>query len=146
MTLYITPINHRTRRMWERPYQEENWAETEYEVFVPVNVKAGADEYLITALVPGVKAEDLSIQVLNETVTLQGVIKDHVADSDSADGDGKEGYLVRECPTGRFYRVIRLPEPLDSGKALADLTDGVLSLRVPKAEEARPRTIKVKAK
>ncbi len=152
MTLYITPINRRTRRAWERPYQEENWAETEYEVFVPVNVKAGPDEYLITALVPGVKAEDLSIQVLNETVTLQGVIadqsgpKDHVADSNSADGDGQEDYLVRECPTGRFFRVIRLPEPLDSGKAIADLTDGVLTLRVPKAEEARPRTIKVKAK
>ncbi len=141
MTLYITPINRRNRRVWERPYQEENWAETEYEVFVPVNVKAGTDEYLITALVPGVKAEDLSIQVLNETVTLQGTIKDQ-----AADGDGKEDYLLRECPTGRFFRVIRLPEPLDSGKALADLTDGVLTLQVPKAEEARPRTIKVKAK
>ncbi len=141
MTLYITPINRRNRRVWERPYQEESWAETEYEVFVPVNVKAGADEYLITALVPGVKAEDLSIQVLNETVTLQGTIKDQ-----AVDGDGKEDYLLRECPTGRFFRVIRLPEPLDSGKALADLTDGVLTLQVPKAEEARPRTIKVKAK
>jgi HSP20 family molecular chaperone IbpA len=39
--------------------------------------------------------------------------------------------------------MIRLPEPLDSGKAVAELTDGLLTLRVPKAEEARPRTIKV---
>ncbi len=141
MTLYITPINRMRRRLWERPYQEADWAETEYDVFVPVNVKAGADEYLVTALLPGVKTEDLSIQVLNETVTLQGAIKDQAGES-----DGKENYLVQECPTGRFYRVIRLPEPLDSGKAIADLTDGVLTLRVPKAEEARPRTIKVKAK
>ncbi len=138
MAMYITPLNRMRRRMWERPYQEEQWAEAECDVFVPVNVKAGADEFIITALLPGVKAEDLSIQVVNETVTLQGNLKETA--------DEKENYLLRECPTGRFYRMIRLPEPLDSGKAAADLTDGVLTLRVPKAEEARPRTIKVKTK
>ena len=138
MTLYVTPISRLRRRMWERPYEEENWTETEFDVFVPVNVKAGAEEYTITALLPGVKADDLSIQVVNETVTLQGEIKDA--------SEEKDNFLVRECPTGRFYRIIRLPEPLDSGKALADLTDGLLTLRVPKAEEARPRTIKVKTK
>ena len=125
MTLYVTPISRLRRRMWERPYEEENWTETEFDVFVPVNVKAGAEEYTITALLPGVKADDLSIQVVNETVTLQGEIKDA--------SEEKDNFLVRECPTGRFYRIIRLPEPLDSGKALADLTDGLLTLRVPKS-------------
>ena len=138
MAMYITPLNRMRRRMWERPYQEEQWADAECDVFVPVNVKAGANEFIITALLPGVKTEDLSIQVVNETVTLQGEIKEPAEE--------KENYLLRECPTGRFYRMIRLPEPLDSGKAVADLTDGVLTLSVPKAEEARPRTIKVKAK
>jgi HSP20 family protein len=138
MTLYGTPFNRTRRRSWERPYQEETWTEPECDVFVPVNVKAGEDEYVISALLPGVKAEDLSIQVVGETVTLQGTIK--------GTGEEKENYLVRECPTGRFYRMIRLPEPLDSGKSSADLTDGFLTLRVPKAEEARPRTIKVNAK
>ena len=135
MAMYFNPLNRMRRRMWERPYQEEQYADMECDVFVPVNVKAGADEFIITALLPGVKADDLSIQIVNETVTLQGEIK--------AGEDEKENYLVRECPTGRFYRMIRLSEPLDSGKALADLTDGLLTLRVPKAEEARPRTIKV---
>jgi HSP20 family protein len=138
MSLYTTPFTRMRRRMWERPYQEESWTEPECDVFVPVNVKAGTDEYVISALLPGVKAEDLSIQVVNETVTLQGTIKDA--------SEEKENYLVRECPTGRFYRIIRLSEPLDSGKASADLTDGLLTLHVPKAEEARPRTIKVQAK
>lgn len=138
MALYITPYNRLRRRMWERPYVKETWTEPEYDVFVPVNVKAGADEYVITALLPGVKAEDLSIQVVNETVTLQGTIK--------GIGEEEDNYLVRECPTGKFFRTFSLPEPLDSGKAFADLSDGVLTLRVPKAEEARPRTIKVTAK
>src|SRR6266545_4296255 len=105
MTLYFTPGNRLRRRLWVRPYRDENWNEEDYDVFVPVNVKAGADEFVISALLPGVKAEDLSIQVLNETVTLQGVIKD--------ESDEKDNYLVRERPSGRFYRVIRLPEPLD---------------------------------
>jgi HSP20 family protein len=140
MALYTIPYSRLRRRMWERPYQDESWTEPECDVFVPVNVKAGAEEYVIIALLPGVKAEDLSIQVVNETVTIQGTIKD------AGEGVEKENYLVRECPTGKFYRMIRLPEPLDSGKAEADLTDGLLTLRVPKTEEARPRTIKVTAK
>jgi HSP20 family protein len=139
MTLYITPINRMRRSTWPRHYQEENWPEAECDVFVPVNVKAGGDDFVITALLPGVKADDLSIQVVNETVTLQGEIKPQ------ADGD-QENFLVRECPTGKFYRVIRLPEQLDANKSTADLTDGLLTLRVSKIEAARPRTIKVNRK
>lgn len=138
MAMYIHPRNRMRHQMWERPYQEENWPEAEWDVFVPVNVKGGTDEFIITAMLPGVKAEELSIQVVNETVTLQGEIKETA--------DEKENFLLRECPVGRFYRIIRLPEPLDLGKALADLTNGLLTLRVPKAEEARPHTIKVQAK
>jgi HSP20 family protein len=136
MNVYFTPSRRLTRRAYARPYREENeWAEVEYDVFVPVNVKAEAEDFVITALLPGVHADDLSIQVINETVTIQGEIKDLAQEGDS--------FLVRECPVGKFYRVIRLPEALDSAKASADLTDGMLTLRVPKAIEARPKTIKV---
>ena len=141
MTLYITPFGRVIRhRGWTRPEaaQAADWTETHSDVFVPVNVKANEDDFVITALLPGVKAEDLSIQVINETVTLQGEIK--------AAGEENETYLLCESPTGRFYRSLNLPVALDSTKASADLSDGVLTLRVPKAEEARPRTIKVQAK
>jgi HSP20 family protein len=138
MTLYTIPYNRVHRRAWGRPYQESAWTEPEYDVLVPVNVKANADEYVITALLPGVKADDLSIQIINDSVTLQGTI--------TTLSEEKEDYLVRECPSGKFYRAIRLPEPVNSSKALADLSEGLLTLRIPKAEEARPRTIKVMAK
>jgi HSP20 family protein len=141
MTLYVTPFGRVARRSWTLPreiYRDDEWNQAEYEVFVPVDVKAGVDEYVLTALLPGVKSEDVSIQIVNETVTLQGEIK--------AGEDEKEGYLLRECPTGRFQRVIRLPEAVDTAQSSADLTDGVLTLRLPKVEEARPRTIKVNAK
>lgn len=136
MTLYITPMGRITRRIWSQPYVwKENAPAAESEVHIPVNVKADTDNYVLTALVPGVKAEDLSIQVINETITIQGELKDDAAE--------KDHYLLRERPTGRFTRVIRLPEELNAAGAEADLTDGVLTLRIPKAEEARPRMIKV---
>jgi HSP20 family protein len=139
MTFYVTPMGRVARRRATptRVYRDDNWNELDYDVFVPVNVKVENEEYVITALLPGIKAEELSLQVLNDTVTLQGEFK-------TQEQEG-EDYLVREVPTGRFYRVIRLPEKVDSDKANADLTDGLLTLRVPKAEEARPKTIKVAA-
>ncbi len=137
MSVYITPFGRYVRRRTlSQPYSnEEDYQAAESEVLIPINVKADQEEYVLTALVPGVKAEDLSIQVVNETITIQGQLSDGV--------DESENYLLRERPSGKFYRVIRLPEALKTSAAEADLTDGVLSLRVPKADEARPRSIKV---
>lgn len=136
MTFYITPTRRiYRRRNWANTFSDEPRAEADYEVFVPVNVRAEGDDYVIQALVPGVKSDALSIQVHNETLTIQGELPE--AHEDKGD------FLVHEVPTGRFYRVIHLPEQLDSGKAVAELNDGILTLRVPKAEEARPKTIKV---
>lgn len=134
MAFYITPFTRVSRR-WARPYRAENDVENEVDVFVPVNVRADGDDFVISALIPGVKADKLSIQVVNETVTIEGEIPAETAE------DAR--YLLQERPSGKFYRVIRLAQPLDPGKAEADLSDGVLTLRVPKAEEARPRTIKI---
>lgn len=136
MSLYVTPFTRRSRRAWSQPYRDDNWVEVEYDVFVPVNVQSEDDDFIITALLPGVKAEDLNLQILNETVTIQG---------EFAAPEKDQRFMVREIPSGKFYRLVRLPAQLDSAKAEADLTNGVLTLRVPKAETARPRMIKVSA-
>ncbi len=134
MTLYITPSGRFVhRRDWPKNYRNDQ-PEFEADVWVPMNVKAEADEYVITALVPGIKADELSIQVHNETVTIQGELKLE---------QEKDKLLLHELPSGKFYRTLRLPEKLDSSKAEADLDGGVLTLRLVKAEEARPKTIKV---
>jgi HSP20 family protein len=136
MTLYITPSGRLVRRTsWVKPDRTEQSAETDVNILVPINVKSEEDDYVVTALVPGVKADELTIQVHNEVLTISGELK--------AESKENEKFLLREMPTGRFYRTIRLPEKLDSSKAVADLNDGVLTLRLTKAEEARPKTIKV---
>jgi HSP20 family protein len=137
MTLYINPI----RRTMRRRMMDEllpNW-EDDYSVDLtfPIDVKAESDSFTIKALLPGVHAEDLDIQIVNEIVTIAGELK--------ADRDEDGNYLLAERPSGKFHRVISLPTPLDSGKVEADLDNGVLTLQIPKAEEAKPRTIKIKS-
>ncbi|HEB65714.1 MAG TPA: Hsp20/alpha crystallin family protein [Chloroflexi bacterium] len=108
----------------------------EREMTLAVDVLADDDGYTIRALVPGVRSEDLSIEALNNTVTIRGEF--------TAPEAGAAKYLVSELPVGRFVRVITLPTALEPGKTEATLKDGVLTLRIPKAEAHRPKTIEVK--
>ncbi|MEW6566636.1 MAG: Hsp20/alpha crystallin family protein [Chloroflexota bacterium] len=104
---------------------------------LPLDVRADDEAYVITAAVPGLKPEGLKIEVLEDVVTLRGQIP-------GADEEN-DGYLMRELATGEFERSLRLPDPLDASKAEASIEDGLLTLRIPKAEEARPKTVKLKA-
>jgi HSP20 family protein len=102
---------------------------------MPVNIRDEQDAYVLTALVPGLKAEDLTIQVLEDVVSLEGEVQATQSE-----------FLLQELPSGAFRRELRLPAPLDAGHVEAKIADGVLTIRLPKAESARPRSIKVIAK
>ncbi len=138
MTLYVSnPVPLRTRSMIERMMSKE-WPIVDSEVIVPMNVREEQDAFVINALLPGIKAEDLNIKVVKESVTIQGEFKN--------DNDEKISYFIHEIPNGRFNRTLTLTEVLDSSKAEANIENGVLTLRVPKAEEAQPKIVKVVAK
>jgi HSP20 family protein len=131
MTYFIAPYSYRMPRRWVRP--AEFHSDRDYSL--AVDLRDQDDAYELQALVPGLKAEDLNIQVLDDVVTIEGEFK----------ADESE-YLVRELPHGSFRRSLRLPVALEAGKAEARIKDGVLTLRLPKAEESRPKTIKVAVK
>lgn len=140
MTFYVTPYRRMAamRNAMNRWFEEasaDNDAD-QREMLLAVDLKASDEAYNITALVPGLDANDLDIEVLNNTVTIRGEFK-------TADEDSKK-YLVCELPNGRFTRTITLPTETDSSKVEASIKNGVLSLRIPKAEAARPKAIKVK--
>ncbi len=105
---------------------------------VPVDVHANQDEYVITASVPGLKPDDLHVEILDDVVTLRSEI------AEEENGDGK--YLLREMGVGPFCRSLRLPDPVDGDKANAKVENGLLTVRVPKVEAARPKEIKVKSR
>jgi HSP20 family protein len=138
MHMYVSPYRRMTnlRQAMDRLF-EENFAETsnEREMALAVDVRATDDVYDITALVPGLTAEDLNIEILNNTVTLRGEFK--------AEEQNGAQQLMSELPAGRFGRVITLPTAVEAGKAEANIKNGVLTLKVPKAEAHRPKTIKV---
>ena len=135
MTLYINPIRNTARRRmldeimrdWEEDYRGA--------LTFPIDVKAESDSFTIKALLPGARPEDVDIQIVNEVVTISGELR--------ADREAGDSYLLAERPEGKFHRVISLPTPLDANKVEANLENGVLTLHVPKADEAKPRRIKI---
>jgi HSP20 family protein len=128
MTYFIAPNPYHMARRWARMAGFE----PARDFTLAVDVSEEDDAYILSALVPGMKADDLNIQVLEDVVTISGEFK----------ADESE-YLVRELPHGSFTRTLRLPVSLDASKAEAKITDGVLTLRLAKAESARPKTIKI---
>jgi HSP20 family protein len=103
---------------------------------LPLDVLAAGDGYVITAAVPGLRAEDLKLEVLGDTVTLRGEVK--------APEAGEAGrWLLRERRFGQFERTLTLPTEVDGTKAEASIDNGVLTVRLPKVESAKPKAIKV---
>ena len=128
LTYYVSP-----RRLAHR-----NTESRSAEVHIPVDVVAQGDEYIITAFVPGVAPEDVNIEVLADTISISGEFP--AAEWEDA------RTLLQERPTGHFARTLRLPTEVDASKAEAEVKHGILSLRVPKAEAAKAKQIKVKTK
>lgn len=103
--------------------------------FPALNVWDDGEALYAEAEVPGLKGEDLDISVVGADLTIRG----------RRGGEQREGvaYHRQERGTGEFNRVLRLPEEVDADKVEATLTDGVLLVKLPKAESAKPKKIKV---
>jgi HSP20 family protein len=103
--------------------------------FPLINVFNDGDDFVVVAELPGVKKEDLDVQVRGDTVRIQG--KKTIA------YDEKASIHRRERTAGQFDRTVTLPAEIDSAKVNAEYRDGVLTLRLPRAESAKPRTVAI---
>jgi HSP20 family protein len=106
-------------------------------VTAPIDVHENADEIVVTASLPGVKPEDVEMTITGQALTLKGEFK---ADEKVDRGD----YLHRERRFGRFNRSIQLPVRVEGDRAEASFDYGVLTLRIPKSDEVKPRQIQIK--
>ena len=126
-------------RMWEerffRPPMPFAWAEGA----LAVDMYETDDSVVVKTEIPGVKAEEIEVSVTGDTLTVKADTKDEAEIS-------RESYLRRERRSGSYCRSVTLPGGLETEKAEADYTDGVLTLTFPKAEEVKPKSIKVTAK
>lgn len=136
MTLYVSPYRRGSRmgrRLEERTLTKDVSAR---EKVLAVDVKADEEAYTISALVPGIEADEINVEILKNTVSIRGEFNDD-------EENEKEKFLVSELPAGRFRRELTLPTAMDSSKADASLKNGVFTLRVPKTEVDRPKIIKI---
>ena len=92
--------------------------------------------YLVSAALPGVNADAVSINLLDGVLTISGEVEQHTPENSRA--------LMLERGYGKFQRSIRLPQSVDAGAVEARMENGVLTLTLPKTPEAQPRTIQVK--
>jgi len=106
----------------------------------PVDVYESKDqqEYIVEAPLPGAKPEDIVITAIGNTLTIRYATK-------SEEKVEKPNYVRHERYEGEMSRVITLPGPINPDKIQAKYERGVLTLRVPKAEGAKPKQITVKA-
>ncbi len=109
------------------------------QIAVPVDLWETNDAYHLRADLPGIAPDAIDINVTADTVAFSGETK---ASTDVA----SDGWLRQERRVGKFQRSFTLPVQIDPNKVQANFQHGVLELVLPKADQVKPRTIKVNAK
>ena len=124
-------------RLFDDDYRPFRWLSGGFDgPGLPLDLTTDADKLTIEAALPGVSPEDVDITIENGTVTISG--------KTATERSGDEGsYLVQEIRRGSFSRSVTLPTGVQADKATATFEHGVLRLEVPKAEQVKPRQIKI---
>jgi HSP20 family protein len=136
----LSPIRREMERMfddlgrrWRPSWMME---EEEGDVVPAVEVSESDDEVLVKAQLPGMKKDDIQVELSDGGLTIQGEAKEEKEEK-------KKNYYRREFSYGRFSRRIGLPRGVDTSKASAELKDGILNVHLPKTEEARKKSVQL---
>jgi HSP20 family protein len=105
---------------------------------LPLDISESENEFIVKASLPGIRPEDVQITVHGDMLTIRGEIK---AEEENKD----EHFHLRERRYGQFQRTVRLSAPIRADQAQAKFENGLLTLTLPKAEEAKPKQIKIGA-
>jgi HSP20 family protein len=105
----------------------------------PVDLYETENEYVVKLAAPGLKPDNFEITMQQNMLTIQGRTQQEEEKQDDA------RYHVREQRFGEFLRTMQFPSQVDADKIQASLSNGILTIQVPKAEAAKPRRITVKA-
>lgn len=102
-----------------------------------LNVRQTEKEIIVEADVPGMKQEDIDIEISENAISIKGERK-------ATHEEKSQNYFHREVSFGAFNRTISLPMEVDTQKSHADLVDGTLVITLPKLEPTKPKTVKLK--
>lgn len=133
----LESMRERMRSMFEDMWGRSE--EREMPVMTPaMDVMETDNDYQIRASLPGVRPEDIDITAAGNTITIRAQRKEEMEQQG-------ENYLLRERRAGMFSRTITLPEQVNVDQVEAMTENGVLMVRIPKSEQARPKRIEVRA-
>jgi HSP20 family protein len=105
---------------------------------IPLDVSETQDTFVVDAVAPGLKPEDLDITIQDNVLTIRGETR-----KEQQTGEKQANFHLLERRYGRFSRSISLPTPVQVDNVRATLEHGILHLEIPKAEEVKPRKITV---
>ena len=136
----MRPFDEMGRMMenfWMTPFGEmSRWGED----FIPsVDVREENDEVIVAAELPGMDQKDIDVEVTQDSVRIAGEKK-------TEEKKEEKGYYHRESSYGAFERIIDLPAAVDDDKAEAEFSKGVLTIKLPKSEQAKAKRKKVEVK
>ena len=123
-------------RLFDDRFIRRPFGLTVEETAFPIDATMTADGLVLEAALPGVKPADVDITVEDGVLAIRGTYRD-----ERHDETGRS--LVSEIHRGTVSRAISMPTGLDADKATATFENGVLSLRIPKADSAKPRQIRI---
>ncbi|AKM82553.1 TPA: helix-turn-helix domain-containing protein [Candidatus Berkelbacteria bacterium] len=118
---------------------DENWPQVKSPQLPTMNVYEKDTNVVVAADVPGIKEEDLSIEVGEDTLTISGERK-------TEEEVNEEDFYRKEVSTGSFSRTVQLPAIVDKEKAEAEIKDGQLIVTLPKKAAVSPKITKIKVK
>jgi HSP20 family protein len=134
----IDQVTDRMRRLLEQTFGSFGWASPTIERAgwsPPVDLEETDDAYVVEAELPGVKREDVNIELVGNELMITGEVREQE----------RTGTLRRKTRrTGRFDYRLSLPSHVDPEKVDARLSNGVLMVKVPKSERAQRKRIEIK--
>jgi HSP20 family protein len=105
--------------------------------FPAINIYDEGESFIVAVEAPGVSKENLSVEVRENILSINGKREEAAPEGAVA--------LREECPSGEFQRSLRLPSRVRNDSAEAHFKDGILLIKIPKTEEAKPRQIAINA-
>lgn len=130
-------INSLHRQMNRLLDEIANWDEMPNSHLKPaVELLDNNDSLTLKVIVPGIDKKDLDISVTRESVKISGEYRRQQENKDT-------GYYISEFNYGKFERIINLPLPIKNDQVVADYSDGVLTLTLPKLEDDKNKVFKV---
>jgi HSP20 family protein len=134
----LTAMREMMDRFFDEPFfsAPRLWERASEGFFAPLDIIEEDDHYLVQVSIPGVDPNNVDVTLTNNVLTIKGETK-------TEKSENEKNYHVRERRWGSFSRTVTLPMGVDADNVEATHENGVLTLRLPKVESAKPKRIAI---